>query len=130
MSDESPGSQSHDMDAFARMMLDLSNAMDRFTRAMEDFSDPQVFAEFLADDVEMVDWTHRGNVFRGKDEVFRHSFADIPAFSPDARFELTRAIRADDLLIVCGFFYGTFTSDLPSYKATNQPIRWEARDIY
>lgn len=119
---------------FDRVMADLATRgakptepMERFLASLGGAGDP---SEFLADDVEMVDWTRTGQVFKGKAEVLEMSFGDIPKSTPDYGFDVLTASASGDLLLVCGFFHATFTEDLPSYKATNRPVRWQARDIY
>lgn len=131
MTDDIPATSHAD---FGRVMADLSTRagklpepMERFLAALGGAGDP---TSFLTDDVEMVDWTRTGQVFKGKAEVIETSFGDISTSTPDYGFDLLTAAASGDLLLVCGFFHGTFTGDLPSYEATNRRVRWEARDIY
>lgn len=117
-------------DEFETAYAELADPMDRFADAFSNPTDVEKLTPLLADDVVLVDWTHPGEVFRGKEAVVDAGFADIPRSTPDARADIKRRIRSGDMLILCGFFRATFTHDLPSYKATNKPVRWEFRDMF
>jgi hypothetical protein len=104
--------------------------MSGFVQAIADLSDADSIAEFLALDVVAEDWMAPGHTYEGKEAVLAETFAPLPESFPDVRFVVTREIRADDVLILCGFFEATFARDYWNFQATGRRVRWEARDIY